>query len=186
MSEVRSSDHGSQRWSSWRLWSWPEGVKTSFGWTKCIWQGYYAKKWIKLLISGRNGGSNFLHETIWVKKSTNFGDFQPFFVIFSPISSLSHIYYTNSEDKSAITWFSWSQWRLKLFTSAQGGLPPPTQLTNRNIQRWEISVSWGGQSTTYGPEVNVSEFHFWCFLRGYPTWPYFFTYAHMPICPFWA
>ena len=25
---------------------------------------------------------------------------------------------------------------------------------------------------SYGPEVNVSELHFWCFFRGYPTWPY--------------
>ena len=35
---------GSQRWSSWWLWGWPEGVKTNFCWTKCIWQGYFAKK----------------------------------------------------------------------------------------------------------------------------------------------
>ena len=35
---------GSQRWSSWQLLSWPEGVKTSFCWTKCMWQGYFAKK----------------------------------------------------------------------------------------------------------------------------------------------
>ena len=106
----------------------------------------------------------YMKRSEW-KKSTNFGDFQPFFVIFSPISSLSHIYYTNSEDKSAITWFSWSQWRLKLFTSAQGGLPPPTQLTNRNIQRWEISVSWVGQST-----------------RGLPTWELF---PHNTVFCFW-
>ena len=29
-----------------------------------MWQEYYAKKWMKLLISGRNGGSNFLHPPI--------------------------------------------------------------------------------------------------------------------------
>ncbi len=36
---------------------------------------------------------------------------------------------------------------------------------------------------SYGREVNVSELHFWWSFRGYPTLPYFFTYAHMPICP---
>ena len=66
ISQLRSSDHWSQRWSSWRLWSWPEGVKTSFGWTKCMWQGYCAKKmdqiahfwpewWFKLFTSAYRG-----------------------------------------------------------------------------------------------------------------------------------
>jgi hypothetical protein len=46
---------------------------------------------------------HFRHETLEVKKAPILVVFQTFFVIFSPISSFPHMYYTNSEDKSAIT-----------------------------------------------------------------------------------
>ena len=32
---------------------------------------------------------------------------------------------------------------------------------------------------SYGPEVNVSELHFWCSFQVYPIWPHFFR-----ICPY--
>ena len=81
-------------------------------------------------------------------KITNFDGFSTFFCHFFPIWPHSHTYETNFEKNSALTWFSWPQLRLKVFTPAYRGLPPPTQLTNANIQRWEIRVSWVGQSTS--------------------------------------
>ena len=67
------------------------------------------------------------HQFWWV--------FNFFYAIFFPIWPHSHTYETNFEKNSALTWFSWLQWRLKVFTPAYRGLPPPTQLTNANIQR---------------------------------------------------
>ena len=90
----------------------------------------------------------FANETARATKSPILVGFQLFFAIFFPIWPHSHTYETNFEKNSALTWFSWPQWRLKVFTAAYRGLPPPTQLTNANIQRWEIRVSWVGQSTT--------------------------------------
>ena len=89
-------------------------------------------------------------------KITNFDGFSTFFCHFFPIWPHSHTYETNFEKKSALTWFSWLQWRLKVFTAAYRGLPPPTQLTNANIQRWEIRVSWVGQSTKSASTLKMS------------------------------
>ena len=74
------------------------------------------------------------------------------FYLFPPIFLLFHPPYAYTkpilQKKSGLAWIFWPRWRLKVFASTQGGLPPPTQLTNTNIKIMKIRVSWVGQSTT--------------------------------------
>ena len=75
------------------------------------------------------------------EKSVNLSGFSTCFCHFFAFSPSLCIYKTNFEKKSALACFFWPGWRPKHFASAQGGLPPPTQLTNTNIKIMKIRVS---------------------------------------------
>ena len=79
-----------------------------------------------------------------------FYPFQPIFLLFHPPYA-----YTKPilQKKSGLACIFWPRWRLKVFASTQGGLPPPTQLTNTNIKIMKIRVSWVGQSTNFGEDI---------------------------------
>ena len=96
-----------------------------------------------LLISGKlllNCGKLLLNcGKFWPGQKTNnilcvFHSFSPVFYI---ITQFTHIKTYFEEKKSALACFFWPQLRLKHFTPAQGGLPPPTQLTNTNTKSWK-------------------------------------------------
>ena len=102
-----------------------------------------------------NGGAELLlksGECCPGQKTTGSGEFftlfRPFFFAFSPFP---RTYKTNFAKKSGLACIFWPRWRLKVFASTQGGLPPPTQLTNTNIKIMKIRVSWVGQSTRVNP-----------------------------------
>ena len=82
-----------------------------------------------------------------------FYPFPPIFLLFHPPYA-----YTKPilQKKSGLAWIFWPRWRVKVFASTQGGLPPPTQLTNTNIKIMKIRVSWVGQSTKWGRPLCIS------------------------------
>ena len=67
--------------------------------------------------------------------------FYPIPPIFFAFSPFPRTYKTNFAKKSGLACIFWPRWRLKVFASTQGGLPPPTQLTNTNIKIMKIRVS---------------------------------------------
>ena len=72
------------------------------------------------------------------QKTTGSGGF---FTLFRPFFLHFHPFHAHTkpilQKKSGLACIFWPRWRLKVFASTQGGLPPPTQLTNTNTKGWK-------------------------------------------------
>ena len=113
---------------------------SSVSWMVSGWANKYVCAWKRNTLNSCWGAAPQIEHRIagW-EKTTKLSNFWQFYEQFSPQTSNLYIKNTYFAKKIDSDTTSWPVGGLKHFGQSQGGLPPPTQLTNTKIQMSQTS-----------------------------------------------